>query len=73
MIAHLIKLYIFTHASHVLLNIVHVVQNEDKGTQELRLVGPVTRLVIHLLNRKASREFKKSFVLLSLSWSITTQ
>ena len=56
----------------MLLNIVHVVQNEDEGTQELRLVGPVTRLVIHLLNRKASREFKKSVVLLSVSWSITT-
>ena len=54
---HLIKLHILPTLA-MLLNIVRVVQNEDKGTQELQLVGPVTRLVIHLLNRKASREFK---------------
>ena len=72
MITHLIELYILPTLA-MLLNIVHVVQNEDKGTQELQLIGPVTRLVVHLLNRKASREFfKKSFVLLSVRWSITT-
>ena len=57
MITHLIKLHIFTHASHITKYSACIVQNEDKGTQELRLVGPVTRSVIHLLNQKSPKSF----------------